>query len=93
MTDLFSFGTETHDNEQARQIKRVIGKIGPKVLAFIQERGVHGTFHAKELHDYVGTHVAPASSDRILRELRLAGVIDYEVINRRQSFYRIVKLT
>lgn len=78
--------------EQDRQIRRVLGKIGPKVLAFVRERGIGGTFHAKDLHDYVGTHVAPASADRILRMLRLTKEIDYEIINRRQSFYRVTAL-
>lgn len=80
------------ETEQSRQIKRVRGKIGPLVMDFLRARGVGATFHAAELHDFVGDQVAPASADRILRDLRASGDCDYEVRNRRASEYQITAL-
>jgi hypothetical protein len=85
MMDLF-----THPQFlQARELKRVTGKIGPAVLTFLRQRGVGGTFHASDLHKFVGSSVAPASADRILRDLRKSGECNYDVLNRRQSHYRV----
>lgn len=80
------------DLEQQSQLRRVRANIGSSVMAFLRERGVHGTFHAKDLHEYVGTGVAPASADRILRALRKDGLCDYEVVSRAGSFYRVAWL-
>lgn len=79
-------------SEQEQHLRRVAGKIGPLVLRFLRLRGVGETFHAADLHDYVGPSVAPASADRILRELRRRGNVDYLVENRRASLYRITEL-
>ena len=53
----------------------------------------HGqpNFHADDLRDYVSAHVqtAPASADRILRDLRARGEIGYTVTNRRKSLYQL----
>jgi hypothetical protein len=35
---------------------------------------------------------APASADRILRDLRQKGVIDYKVLGRRASLYAVTRL-
>lgn len=80
------------ETEQDRQITRVAGKIGPTVLTFVQMHGPGGQFHAKDLHDFVGPSVAPASADRILRFLRRAGLFDYEIVNRRASLYQITSI-
>lgn len=69
---------------------RVYTRIAPVVLAF---RAVcNGTdFHVEELRQFVLDNVpeiAPDSPGRILRELRLQGIIDYIVVNRRASLYR-----
>jgi DNA-binding PadR family transcriptional regulator len=87
MTDLFEWR-----GEQPRQLRRVRSNIGAAVMEFLQERGLHGTFHAKELHDHVGAGVAPASADRVLRSLRADGLVDYVVVNRAASSYRITGL-
>lgn len=79
-------------SEQSRQLARVRGKIAPAVMTFLRERGVGATFHAAELHDFVGDDVAPASADRVLRDLRKTGDCDYEVLNRRASEYQITAL-
>jgi hypothetical protein len=83
------------DDDQNEQIKRVTSKIGLVVLAFCREvfrsAVAQGKFHASDLRIYVAARelVAPASPDRILRFLRQLGWIDYEVIDRRASYYLI----
>lgn len=78
------------DVAQAQQIERVKSRIGNAVLAFC---GAHigQEFHASALRDYVTEQcqVAPASPDRILRDLRLRGQLAYTVVDRRQSLYRV----
>jgi hypothetical protein len=48
-----------------------------------------------ELHDYIrkNARVAPASPDRVLRQLRKQGVIDYRVVSRSASQYEILGVT
>lgn len=75
--------------QQAAHLARVTSAIGQAVLEFCRSIGANGEFHAKQLHDYVGSHVAPASADRILRQMRSAGRVNYAVVNRRASLYRI----
>ncbi|MGE5570495.1 MAG: hypothetical protein ACM3S5_15770, partial [Rhodospirillales bacterium] len=56
-------------------LDRVSSRIGAAVLDFCQ---AHRQFHAGELHQHVerATGVsAPASADRILRDLRQRGVV------------------
>ena len=79
-------------NQQTTNLARVTAAIGKNVLAFCRSRGVQGTFHASDLHDYVGASVAPASADRILRHLRQKGYVDYIILNRRASFYQITSV-
>lgn len=48
-------------------------------------------FHAKDLRAFVLGKVgqsAPASADRIMRQLRKQGVINYTLVSRTQSLYR-----
>src|SRR5262249_9941550 len=78
--------------EQEIELARVTGKIGRAVQTFVRKCGIGGFFHAQELHDFVGRSVAPASADRILRELRKQGWFDYDVINRRSSLYQITAI-
>ena len=70
--------------------ERVYSRIAPIIQDFRAEHP-DGTFHAEELRDYVIARVpetAPDSPGRILRELRLQGLLNYVVINRRQSLYQ-----
>ena len=69
---------------------RVFARIAPIILAFKAERP-DGAFHAEELRDYVIERVpeiAPDSPGRILRLLRQGRLLNYVVINRRQSLYQ-----
>lgn len=77
------------DDDQQEHLERVSSRIGAAILAFCQE---HQQFHADELRKHViaATGVtAPASADRILRDLRQKQRIDYAVVNRRESLYEV----
>lgn len=87
------------DTEQRDEITRVTSVIGNTILRFLRVRlaAGHVEFHADDLRRYIAEHLteatAPASADRILRELRQRGRCAYEVVNRHQSLYRIVSVT
>lgn len=82
--------------EQTRQLDRVRGRIGELVLAFVRERFASGRreFVIAELHAFVTAAKpgAPGSPERLLRDGRQRGLFDYEVVNRKQSHYRITKV-
>lgn len=76
--------------EQTRQLARVTGRIGESVLAFCRAR-VGQTFRAAELASFVMQDCggAPASADRVLRQLRAQGFVDVQVVDRAGSLYRV----
>lgn len=85
------------DQEQAPQIDRVTSAIGGAILEFCRVRlRTGGEFFADDLRRYVTlttpTTCAPGSPDRILRALRRAGRVDYEVISRKHSHYRVMRV-
>ena len=74
----------------ARQLARVTGRIGESVLAFCRAR-VGQNFRAAELAAFVMQDCggAPASADRVMRQLRAQGFIDVEVVDRAGSLYAV----
>lgn len=78
-------------NEQQAQIGRVSSQIASHVTKFLHSH-IDKEFHVESLRRYVFDHVdgyvAPASPDRILRDLRQRGVVNYEVISRHKSLYK-----
>lgn len=78
---------------QTANLDRVKSNIGVHVQAFVQLRwdANQKRFAMRELHDYIfqQTQIAPASPDRVLRQLRLDGEFDYRVVNRKESLYEI----
>lgn len=78
-------------NEQTANITRVSSEIGSHVTTFLN-RHLNKEFHVEELRQFVFSqvkgYVAPASPDRILRDLRAKGIVNYAVVNRRKSLYR-----
>ena len=82
-----------HDaEEQRRQLRRVKIKIEDLVYRFCKmNEGM--VINMEKLDGFVRYNsplpVTPGSAGRILRLLRAEGVIDYEVINRRDSLYLI----
>jgi hypothetical protein len=82
--DLFAWG-----DSQGEHLERVRSRIGWVVIEFCEEGRY---FHAQDLRDFVVERlkVAPASPDRILRDLRQRGLLNYEVIDRRASYYHVL---
>jgi len=81
-------------SEQQHHLTRVTDNIGATVVEFCQRRLGSG-FCAAELRGYVTQRhplIAPESPGRILRELKKRGVVDYELVSRAQSLYRMVSV-
>ncbi len=77
---------------QSQQLTRVSDRIADAILAFASKQT--STFRADDLRAFVTTTVgtvAPGSADRVLRDLRQRGQIDYRVVNRRASLYELVQ--
>ena len=75
----------------AQDLKRVSGRIASAIITYCSANKL---FHASELRAHVAKEcgaTAPASADRILRDLRQRGTIDYEV-DRAASLYRVTKV-
>lgn len=74
------------------ELTRVCDRIGDAIIAFMRSAEA---FHADELRASVIATVgviAPGSADRVLRDLRQRGLVNYRVLNRRQSLYERVPL-
>ncbi len=83
--------------EQQENLDRVQSKIEGSILRFASEvvRSREPTFHMADLLARVREDVpetAPDSPSRILRLLRQAKKLDYEVINRRDSHYKLLSV-
>lgn len=81
-------------SEQHENIERVSARIGRWVLDWCV---VGKVFHMEDLVRYVEVRldepVAPDSPGRIMRDLRQKGVLNYEVLSRSQSLYKIIEGT
>jgi len=80
--------------EQDENLDRVTARIGVAIVAFFRARTEmdQRDFHVEDLRIYVRSQIgmiAPASSDRVMRSLRQEGFINYSVISRANSLYRI----
>jgi hypothetical protein len=75
-------------SEQQKQLSRVTSRIGQAILEFCYPGR---QFHADELREFVSKRcsVAPGSADRVLRDLRKRRLVNYKVISRKQSLYRV----
>jgi hypothetical protein len=75
----------------SQHLQRVNDRIGPAVVRFCRGR-VGRTFHSIDLLHYVRVldpTVAPDSPSRILRDLRQRGAVDYQLVDRQASQYRV----
>lgn len=81
---------------QTAELTRVSNNIRGLIQAFCKERLANGQpqFRMKDLHDYCqkNARVAPGSPDRVLRQLRKAGEINYRVVSRSASQYELCGL-
>lgn len=79
---------------QPRELSRCKAVIAPIIMDFVRALGVGARFHMTDLTRYVAsqTTIAPDSAGRILRDLRQAKLLNYSVVDRRQSLYRIEDL-
>lgn len=68
-------------------LESVSERIAGRILGFCASR-VGKEFHADDLRQHVGD-CAPGSADRVLRLLRQTERLDYVVLNRRKSLYRV----
>ncbi len=77
--------------EQEKQLARVKGSIADVIVEFFRVRRVGDRFFASDLHKFVGerAQIAPASADRVMRDLRKGGQVNYCVISRSRSEYRV----
>jgi hypothetical protein len=85
-------------SQQESELVRVRHRIGVAICDALATRlALHRPeFFAEELRREVeariGPKAAPGSADRILRDLRQRGVLDYVVLSRRRSHYRVVRV-
>lgn len=79
---------------QSREIARVDANISEIIFSFCSQK-VGQTFHMEELLAYVRAHtpVAPDSTSRILRLLKHRHRVDYVVVNKAKSQYKIISIT
>lgn len=82
--------------QQDIEFSRVADKIGAIILRFFSSRLAQGLpeFRAEQLHAYVSREhkTAPDSANRIMRSLRQGLAVDYLVVSRRESRYRILSV-
>ena len=102
IVDLAKRAQEVEDSRESalfgfnpEKAERKTPTIAKLVERFIRMREKAGEleFHADDLRSYVDSKLAnktPASPDRILRDLRADSKINYIVLNRRESLYKIV---
>lgn len=74
--------------EQRRELRRVQGKLAQVVLEFVSAKAGQ-QFTGGELERYVleRAEATPGSASRVMRELRLEGLIDVELVSRPRSLY------
>lgn len=83
-----SLDWEQHESN----LERVSSRIGGSIQDFFAAHAEGHQFYVEELRRWVLVNtgiLAPASADRVLRDLRQKGLLDYHVVNRRQSLYQI----
>lgn len=85
------------DPVQREEITRVSSAIGKSIVAFLRAKlnNRDYEFSADTLRRWVVARhpSAPASADRILRDLRRRGIVQYRVLNRRRSLYQIISVS
>jgi len=77
------------------QLERVGLNLNQAIVSFWKQKvafsGDDTRFTATELRQYVQHHnfgTAPSSADRVMRNLRKQGVVNYVLVNRAKSLYQ-----
>ena len=81
-------------SEQDDNLERVSERIASAIWSFFAEHVQAGQleFHAEDMRQWVRRvvgMVAPGSPDRVMRDLRKKRLLNYTVIDRANSLYRI----
>lgn len=87
--------SEEDSGEQEQQLDRVRGKLQPMILDFYHQRlSSEPKFFAADLRRFIASQslVAPASPDRVLRDLRQRRKLNYRVLNRAASQYEALPI-
>ena len=88
----FSVYMPLKQRKQDVELKRVTGRLAESIELFFTALQTGETFHAEQLHEFVtnrlGKFQSPESATRVMRSMRQAGQINYELVNRRKSLYR-----
>lgn len=83
--------------DAAAERRRVAGEVSKAVVAFCRLRihDGHEVFRMSELTAFVQARVmcAPDSAGRILRQLAQQGALEYELVSRAESRYRICSVS
>lgn len=81
------------DDQQAAELARVSANIAPLVLAWFADRQPGDEFHINELTRFVwrtAPQIAADSPRRVMSELKKAKQVNYELVSRSQSLYRVL---
>ena len=89
-----SFPKAEDQADAGAQLERASVRMARHILDFFEERiqKHQRIFHGEDLREYVERKVqcAPGSPDRIMRDLKKAGKLDYQVTSRQGSEYLIM---
>ena len=82
------------DRQERERVRSRIGSLIMEFFSLSRRPFVEPTFHMEDLRKFVEIglkgKIAPDSPSRILRQLRQQRLLNYEVVSRRQSLYRVV---
>ena len=81
------------DSGQKEHLERVGHRIARHIRAFYRQRGIGAKFHMDDLRRHVQEeepHTSPDSPSRIMRDMRTKGSLDYVVVSRHHSLYKIL---
>lgn len=82
------------DAAQTEQLQRVKSNIAPLILAWFEGQKSGDEFYISEPTLYVwktAPWVAPDSPRRVMAALKAEGKVNYELIDRAQSLYRVTE--
>ena len=88
------FAVNKRKKETAKDnLERVRSRIEMSIMEFWGSLEIGTEFHVAELNEYInadGITCAPDSPGRIMRLLKHQGDINYTVVSRKESLYRVL---